>query len=308
VRCNQIVPCRRRSGFTLIELLVVIAIIAILAALLLGGVMVFLRKGPEVKNRNDILQLSEALQKFKNDYGRYPPSQIRLRANMLDYRNKRVDALDDASVTFLNVMFKSLGASSGGATNIQWGGVNFAANYPNGVILEGDQCLVFFLGGPPIGGGQAGLMGGFTVDPTDPVGGAGNRKKCMDFETNRLINRGGNPFPSYVDSFDLQQPFIYFSASGFVNTPTGGRYGTSYDSVFFVGPNTTQLTNSLGVRPYLQSSAPVKYQLPDSFQIISAGADGQFGPGGLWSSPNNVATGAGADDFTNISDKKMGVP
>jgi prepilin-type N-terminal cleavage/methylation domain-containing protein len=307
VRCNQIVASRRRAGFTLIELLVVIAIIAILAGLLLAGVMVFLRKGPEVKTRNDILQLSQALQKFKTDYGRYPPAQIRLRANMADYRNNRVDALDDASVTFLNVMFKSLGASTGGVTNIQWGGVNFAANYPNGVILEGDQCLVFFLGGPPIGGGQAGLMGGFTVDPTDPVGGAGNRKKYMDFETSRLINRGGNPFPSYVDSFDMQQPFVYFSASGIVVVNGQGRYGAGYDTMFFLG-GVPQATNSLGIRPYVQTSAPVKYYLPDSFQIISAGADGQFGPGGLWASPNNVATGAGADDFTNISDKKMGVP
>ena len=48
----------RRSAFTLIELLVVIAIIAILAALLMGGVMVVLRKGPEVQTRNDILQIS----------------------------------------------------------------------------------------------------------------------------------------------------------------------------------------------------------------------------------------------------------
>ena len=77
-------PLSQRA-FTLIELLVVIAIIAILASLLLGGVMMFWRKGPEVHNRAEIMNLAEAVQKFHTKYKFYPPDKIRLRASMAAY-------------------------------------------------------------------------------------------------------------------------------------------------------------------------------------------------------------------------------
>src|SRR5207247_2502159 len=47
---------------------------------------------------------------------------------------------------------------------IDWNG-NGNADGP--VILEGDQCLVFFLGGIPIQGTPAGVLG-FSTDPRDP--------------------------------------------------------------------------------------------------------------------------------------------
>jgi len=287
---------KRRSGFTLIELLVVISIIAILAGLTLAGVMYFLRKGPEVTARNDIMQISTGLQNFKVAYGRYPPSQIRLRANMQDYTTKRVDALDDASLAFLTTMFKSLPA----VTNIAWAG---ATPMPaGGIILEGDQCLVFFLGGPPIGGPQPGLQGGFSTNPVNPVDPATNRKNYMGFETGRLVNRSGSPFPSYADPFGSQQPYVYFSSSGFVATPTGGRFGKNYDTTFFTGPASVAPANSFGMKPYFTS--PGKGYLPDLFQIISAGRDGQFGPGGAWTP--GTSTGGGADDLSNFYDKFHG--
>ena len=59
----------RRAGFTLIELLVVILIIVVLVALLSAGVFKLLDKGPEMQTRNEITQLSAALQAFKAKYG-----------------------------------------------------------------------------------------------------------------------------------------------------------------------------------------------------------------------------------------------
>jgi hypothetical protein len=49
------------------------------------------------------------------------------------------------------------------------------------------------------------------------------------------------------------------------------------------------------------------YWNPNSFQIISAGKDQAFGPGGLWGT-NNPASGPGADDISNFSSSKLGSP
>ena len=326
VNGNHLIATKRRSAFTLIELLVVMAIIAILAALILAGVMVFFRKGPEVKNRHDILQLSEALQNFKKRYGQYPPSRIRLRANISEYQTKRVDALDDESVAFLSLMWPQIA----GLTTIQWAGGT--AMPPAGFVLEGDQCLVFFLGGPPVGGGKPGLMGGFSTNPLNPIDPTNtNRKKDFDFEAARLFNRvGGNPFFSYYDVYG-KQPFIYFSSNkrpnGYVPLWIISQRYDAGDTVTFNGsfyrctatnigkqppmaPWVVTPTHSLGVNPYFSQAAPtMQFYMPDSFQLISAGADGKFGPGGQWTEANaGVIAADGKDDVVQFRDRVMGIP
>jgi prepilin-type N-terminal cleavage/methylation domain-containing protein len=295
VNGNHLIASKRRSAFTLIELLVVIAIIAILAGLTLAGVMVFLRKGPEVQNRNDILQLSEALQKFKAAYGRYPPSRIRLRQILAEYRTKRIDALDDESISFIqSVMWKELS----GTASVKWAGVAAPAA---GYVLEGDQCLVFFLGGPPLVGGQPVLRGGFSTNPLDPIDILGtnqNRKKYFDFEAGRLFNRvttlypAGHPFPSYYDVYG-KQPFVYFSSNG---RPNG------YDTIGIMFPKVV-------LRPYAQNATQTQFYMPESFQLISAGADGEFGPGGPWTEATaGTVAAAGKDDIVQFRDRAMGIP
>lgn len=272
----------RRPAFTLIELLVVIAIIAILAGLTLAGVMVFLRKGPEVRTRNDILQLSQALDRFKADMKFFPPNFIRLRPNLAAY-----PAAEASSKLWLQRMWPNLS----GTTNIPWAGnTAFPAN--GYYDLEGDQCLVFFLGGPPIGGGQPGLQGGFSNNPVNPVDpNTPSRKKYFDFETGRLTNRNGNPFPSYLDAYGLGAPIVYFSSMNVSPRPNG--YDTN--------------PNSLGVRPYIAQSAPtLKFYQADRFQLIVAGPDTVFGPGGPWV-PGQVGTVQGADDLSNFHDKALGI-
>ena len=338
---RHLMTTKQRSAFTLIELLVVIAIIAILVGLLMAAVMAVRGVGPTAQNRHDVLQLQQALQKFKGEYGRYPPSQIRLRANLQHYTTKRLDALDDASISYLSFMFKSL-AGATGVTNIQWAGPNagspndFATLFPNGVVLEGDQCLVFFLGGPPgpLLNNLPTLLGGFTTDPADPVTSSVNRKKSMDFETTRLTLRvPGNPFPSYFDAYG-KVPFVYFSSN---NRPNG--YATLWsntliyqvndgvvynvDGLYYrcIKANTSGTPptnaanwakvnlNSLGVDPYFSQISPLKYYNPDSGQLISAGADGKFGPGGLWAPATAMSVPVvGRDDVTNFYDKLMGIP
>jgi prepilin-type N-terminal cleavage/methylation domain-containing protein len=284
VNRKHLIAMQRRRGFTLIEILVVIAIIAILAGLLLGGVMAFMSKGPEAKNRNDILQIQQGLNNFYAAYHFYPPDEIRLCS---DHSKYGASALDQQSLKCLNAMFPNL---INNWTNIRWAGPGTSPTLD--VTLEGDQALVFFLLGPPNGASTPQLMGGFSTNPTDPIdvgGGAPNRKRFMEYDLSRLKlvprtgNTAGSMFPSYMDAYN-KQPLVYFSSNSRQNGYTG-------------------IANSLGVSAYLQQTTPVNYYNSTTFQIISAGPDGVFGPGGT----TLPATGAGSDDMSNFSGKKLGV-
>lgn len=286
-----------RAGFTLIEILVVIAIIGILISLLLVGVMGFLGKGPEMVTRNDITQLNNQMQKFKTDYKlpNYPPDQLKLCMNYTDY-NLAV-ALDQQSVLFISQMFPQFGPAKWVGT--QWAGPGVTLP-KTGVILEGDQVLVFCLGGPPAGANTPALMGGWSKIPTDPVN-AGNvaptdRVNYFNFNAGNLKlvsltptgaarnNTADAYFPSYIDGYN-KTPYVYFSSGVRPNGYSGAA-------------------NSLGVSAYWAQAHPQQFQNPNTFQIISAGLDGQFGPGGIvW--PAAVAP-PGADDMTNFTGSKLG--
>jgi len=55
----------------------------------------------------------------------------------------------------------------------------------------------------------------------------------------------------------------------------------------------------------LRSNNPTNvYWEPKSFQIICAGKDGQFGPGGLYTAGS--ASGVGRDDRASFHDKILG--
>ncbi len=175
----------RRQAFTLMELLIVIAIIGVLAALILAAIGALGSKTTEVANRNDVLQLSAAIQNFKNKFGFYPPCRIKLCVYLNDY--DLTQTLDQESVRIITTMFKNIDWKKNlpvtAGTPMRWNG-NGATFLPsttvgnnnkpaaNGVILEGDQCLVFFLGGIPlpVGGGNA-IPGcqGFSPDPKNPT-------------------------------------------------------------------------------------------------------------------------------------------
>ena len=61
-----------RTGFTLIELLVVIAIIALLASLIIPGIIGTRVRSLEAMAQTEISGLESALGLYEMDYGRYP--------------------------------------------------------------------------------------------------------------------------------------------------------------------------------------------------------------------------------------------
>ncbi len=65
---------RKKIGFTAIELLTVLAIVALLTGLLLPALSMVRRVARETKQKAQFAAIELALTVFKNDYGDYPPS------------------------------------------------------------------------------------------------------------------------------------------------------------------------------------------------------------------------------------------
>lgn len=62
----------RKEGFTLIELIVVMAILAILMAIGAGAFTSSLKKGRDSTRKANLRAITNALDMYYNDYGRYP--------------------------------------------------------------------------------------------------------------------------------------------------------------------------------------------------------------------------------------------
>ncbi len=63
-----------KKAFTLIELLVVMAIIGVLASIAVGSFRTAQMRGRDAQRKADLKQVSNALELFYADYGRYPSS------------------------------------------------------------------------------------------------------------------------------------------------------------------------------------------------------------------------------------------
>jgi hypothetical protein len=112
----------------------------------------------------------------------------------------------------------------------------------------------------------------------------------FDFKTNRL--QATTNFVRYLDPYGTQ-PYLYFACT----TNAGNNYNTN-------PPDTNVQTNGQLVQPYYFGST---FFNPKGFQIISAGADATFGPGGSWDPTKGYAPGHGVDDIANFSRSMLGV-
>jgi prepilin-type N-terminal cleavage/methylation domain-containing protein len=298
----------RRGAFTLIELLVVIGIIAVLISLLAAGVMKALSKGPEATTRIEIGQLSQAIEAFKTKFKvPYVPSRIRLCEKLAHYTEAPSPGilggqkLDNDSIEFLTRMFPRLNDPANPGLSpwtspdpkqwVDWNG-NGVLDAPsvanNFLILEGDQALVFFLGGIPTYDPNGCL--GFSTNPRNPAALGGDRiTPFYEFKSTRLRfakrtadNKAVIPmFFSYYDGYNLM-PYAYFSsyksANGY-NRYYSGQSPIS-DCNFLRRNAANDKEQAQTVWPYVEAANPtVRFQKPDSYQIISAGADGVFGQG-----------------------------
>jgi prepilin-type N-terminal cleavage/methylation domain-containing protein len=309
-----------RGGFTLIELLVVIAIIAILVSLISSALFSAFFRTTEFRAESEMNQMAASMASVESAFqigGKVRcPSRIWLDESMqYDPVNSpppvspwpsgdpNLVKLAQDSKSFLRSAFPQMRFNLGPSGYVDWNGDGTAGN--SSVILEGEQCLVFWLSGipspPQANGLSKGL--GFSNNPSNPATAGGPRLgPWYEFKTNRLV-RGANGYLSYTDPYSTNQVYAYFSSFN-------GQNG--YNRYTISSANNTILSDcaSLGVFPYQDGTG--NYQKPDGFQIICAGKDGKFGGLGSTWTPATASKiypfgNPGNDDRSNFYDTTLGV-
>ncbi len=309
------------ASFTLIELLVVIAIIAVLMGLILPAVQKARNYARLTGARSEIAELEVAHATFRTDFNTpFIPSRIFLSPrNQYYLANGKTPKNADCANTiqWLQQIFgRSINLTMSATIVHDWSGSGSVADF----TLEGPECLVFFLGGIPTPPGSPPGCLGFSKNPSDPAkasAGAGESRygPYYSFNAARLV-RTANPtatnFLNYLDAYG-KTPYAYYSSYG---------GGNDYNASSTNDCSYLSLTQTVTIGSTAQRVGPInaffsgagatqQYENPKSFQIICAGQDFKFGPGGSsWSAANGYHSGAantapGFDDLANFSPKLL---
>lgn len=192
------------------------------------------------------------------------------------------------------------------------------------VLLEGWECLAFFLGGLPDASG-VGVIG-FGKDGNWPFKGnrvtpanaayaqmvtTSRQPPFFEFKADRLVDVDGDGCLEYADTLNPApdvRPYAYFSAYGQngydpndcnLADDLGGSLARQFRLGSFAipspGPNpyTASLPvplDSSGCYAGNNSPFPVTWQRPQTFQVVSAGRDGRYGFGGQFDPKGQVDT------------------
>lgn len=259
-----------RRGFTLVELLVVITVIVILIGLLIpavGRVRVTVRNAAV---QSEVNRIAAAVTSFKSKYGIDPPSSIRLCEDASDWSNYPRDR------AIIRQLWPQFDFSYAGLPSNELD-INGNGNSTEVCNLQPGEVLVFFLGGIPTADTASGTtqwsLRGFTKNPQRPFSQSADANRdavIYDFDSSRLQDVDNDGFPEFRDSYPSQRnPLLYYSSYD------GNGYRFSDTNEFPAAPTTFPR------HPYLQGSDQNAQPYGSkSFQIISPGADGEYGIGG----------------------------
>jgi general secretion pathway protein G len=342
----------------MVEVLVVILIIAILMALLLPAINAAVIAANNARVAAEENNLQTALADFKNRNGEYPPSRIilwNLTAGSASPYGANATAvapgdisrgdLNQRTVRAMRKYFPRAAAyfPSTGNSSVTWTWPMSAASAANGfVVLSGDECLVFFLGGMPqqitTGTGLTSLaVTGFNRDPSNPFAlptlnqtPTSRSAPLFEFAPQRLVDVDGDGWPSYIDPLSAsnvlqeQRPYAYFSAyanNGYdpndCNASEPDDLGNVVARSFYVNfvvSGGGRIAASAGPNPYTVGdpdpatpTTNMNWSNSQTFQIISAGRDGLWGMGGAYdasSTGNRLPVGFANDPSDAVAVRK----
>jgi hypothetical protein len=254
--------------------------------------------GVAAKNRDDISVLSVAIDNFETTFAvTYLPSRFVLCETISDYKTGMSDPdpvtaqLYTDSFQYLSRVWPRIDFATDQPGPPGWNGIDWNGNSVQDppVILEGDQCLVFFLGGIQSNKEKKLECLGFSLNGSNPAQAEGDRVGVFyQFKSSRL-NARPNGYFVYLDAYG-KTPLAYFS--GYKVTNGYNRYGTTD-------------CKSIPDGPYHDGDG--NYYNPDSFQVISAGADVKFGRGGKWTPAKATEIDPdGRDDMSNFHPTLLG--
>ena len=300
-------------------------IIGILMALLIPAIAGAIRTANNARVTSEMNNIATALEQFKGKYGDYPPSRVIL-SESGSYsttsstqpgtatQDITLGQLCQRSVQYIRKFFPKAVPP----TTSQWHDFNGNGALDNTAIyLEGHECLVFFLGGIPNASGQNIGTSGFGRNPlfpfTNQLPGSGamysdaRTAPLYEFRANRLFDDDGDGIPGYVDTLNggsSAQYFAYFSAYGNnlydpndvnLDSTMSETFNVKVGAYDFSASAATNSVTSPAPNPYCTDPPASGSQFPNfinptTFQIISAGADAVYGPGGQYSADSNAGT------------------
>lgn len=283
-----------RQGFTLVELIVVVLVIGILVAIIvptLGAIQV---KAKQAQVAAEINSLSAAIGRFKTTYGIDPPSRLVLFERASEYPTETKAIIRRIWPQF---DFNVANSNTGVNIDLDADGTAGEANTPSGgAVLNGAQCLVFFLGGMITGSPPT--AEGFSKNPANPFvvkSLAPNREgPFMEFDSGRIIPAasGSSLVQGYLSQLpDQTLPYLYFSSYD------GRGYRTK------AGTANVEVPLGTFADVYRVSAGGAAHK-PQSFQIICPGYDNAYGKGGAFDPRNTTNAGlsdqADYDNLTNF--------
>lgn len=274
-----------RAGFTLLELLISVSVIALLIGLLFPAFSSMRRSARVAEVKSDIDSLADALEVFKAEFNEYPPSRVTLypAGASWDARSQAIIRKLWPKFNFSNPDYPA----------------DFFASGETEKKLDGAECLVFFLGGVRRAdgpGGTAGSFVGFSANDTQPfsLAPAESRKgPFFPFPFERLRDEDGDGLVGYLDPLPEQtKPYIYLSSYN-------GR-GYNLDDLDADG-DLTDTSDRRMTAIYTQTGSTGWNS--ERYQIISAGFDRKYGPGGPFDpdSASGDLSGTRIDEADNIT-------